>query len=121
MSPAAPAAAGLGGRSWTPSSSCMLYRMVGWAALSPVSRRAVYRGVAEVSVYVAGRARRRGVGRALLDALIELYVIQVGGLGGAESGVPARCLPGRGGRERVCRRPRPPPRGWAGAPGRPHR
>jgi phosphinothricin acetyltransferase len=45
--------------------------MAGWAALSPVSRRAVYRGVAEVSVYVANSARRRGVGRALLGALLE--------------------------------------------------
>jgi phosphinothricin acetyltransferase len=44
--------------------------MAGWAALSPVSRRAVYRGVAEVSVYVAQSARRRGVGRALLGALL---------------------------------------------------
>jgi phosphinothricin acetyltransferase len=45
--------------------------MSGWAALSAVSRRAVYRGVAEVSVYVADSARRRGVGRALLGALLE--------------------------------------------------
>jgi len=45
--------------------------MLGWAALSPVSRRRVYRGVAEVSVYVSGRARRQGVGTALLIALIE--------------------------------------------------
>ena len=44
--------------------------MLGWAALSPVSRRAAYRGVAEVSVYVANSARRRGVGRALLSALM---------------------------------------------------
>lgn len=43
--------------------------VVGWAALSPVSRRAVYRGVAEVSLYVAAGARRRGVGRTLLDEL----------------------------------------------------
>jgi phosphinothricin acetyltransferase len=42
----------------------------GWAALSPVSRRHVYRGVAEDSVYVAGRARGRGVGRALLGELV---------------------------------------------------
>lgn len=43
----------------------------GWAALSPVSMRRVYAGVAEVTVYVAERAWRRGVGRALLEALIE--------------------------------------------------
>jgi phosphinothricin acetyltransferase len=45
--------------------------VLGWAALSPVSRRRVYRGVAEVSVYVSGRVRRKGVGTALLTALIE--------------------------------------------------
>src|SRR5678816_3028256 len=91
MSPAAPAAAGLGGRSWTPSSSCMLYRLVGWAALSPISRRAVYRGVAEVSVYVAGRARRRGVGRALLDALIERA--EAAGLWTLQAGIFAENVP----------------------------
>jgi L-amino acid N-acyltransferase YncA len=45
--------------------------VVGWAALSAVSKRSCYRGVAEVGIYVAARARRRGVGRALLEALIE--------------------------------------------------
>ena len=45
--------------------------VVGWAALSPVSTRCVYRGVAEVSVYVAASARGKGVGRVLLSALIE--------------------------------------------------
>jgi L-amino acid N-acyltransferase YncA len=45
--------------------------VVGWAALSPVSSRCVYRGVAEVSVYVAEAARGAGVGRILLRALIE--------------------------------------------------
>lgn len=46
-------------------------QILGWAALSPVSTRRVYQGVAEVSVYVAESARGRGVGRALLLALIE--------------------------------------------------
>jgi L-amino acid N-acyltransferase YncA len=45
--------------------------ILGWAALSPVSARAVYAGVAEVSVYVAATARGRGIGKALLQALIE--------------------------------------------------
>ncbi len=44
--------------------------ILGWAALSPVSRRAVYAGVAEASVYVRGESRRAGVGRTLLEALI---------------------------------------------------
>jgi phosphinothricin acetyltransferase len=43
----------------------------GWAALSPVSMRRVYAGVAEVSVYVAEQARGRGLGKMLLRALIE--------------------------------------------------
>ena len=41
-----------------------------WEALAPASGRCAFRGVAQNSVYVAGRARGRGVGRALLDALI---------------------------------------------------
>jgi len=45
--------------------------ILGWAALSGVSSRCVYVGVAEVSIYVAGRARGRGIGLALLSALIE--------------------------------------------------
>ena len=45
--------------------------ILGWAALSPVSSRRVYAGVAEVSLYVAGHARGRGVGTRLLSALIE--------------------------------------------------
>jgi phosphinothricin acetyltransferase len=44
--------------------------VVGWAALSGTSDRCCYRGVAEVSVYVAAAARGRGVGKALLDAVI---------------------------------------------------
>lgn len=42
----------------------------GWAALSPVSSRPVYAGVAEVSVYVAEPVRGQGVGRRLLAALV---------------------------------------------------
>jgi phosphinothricin acetyltransferase len=45
--------------------------VAGWAALGRVSDRCAYEGVAEVSVYVSAAARGRGVGRRLLDALIE--------------------------------------------------
>jgi phosphinothricin acetyltransferase len=44
--------------------------VIGWAALSPVSRRKVYAGVAEVSVYVGDGARGRGVGKRLLEELV---------------------------------------------------
>lgn len=44
--------------------------LLGWAALSRVSARRVYAGVAEVSIYVAAAARGRGVGRALLAHLV---------------------------------------------------
>ena len=45
--------------------------VVGWAALSPVSSRPGYAGVAEVSIYVATLVREIGIGKALLQALIE--------------------------------------------------
>jgi len=45
--------------------------VLGWAALSPVSKRHVYRGVAEVTVYVSENAQGQGIGRALLEALID--------------------------------------------------
>ena len=45
--------------------------VLGWAAASPVSGRCVYAGVVEDSVYVAQAARGRGVGRALLAALVD--------------------------------------------------
>jgi phosphinothricin acetyltransferase len=45
--------------------------VIGWAALSPVSARAVYAGVAEVSVYVSAQGRGQGIGTTLLERLIE--------------------------------------------------
>ncbi len=44
--------------------------IAGWAALTPVSGRCVYAGVAEVSVYVGEAFRGRGIGQDLLQALI---------------------------------------------------
>jgi L-amino acid N-acyltransferase YncA len=43
----------------------------GWAALAPVSARDCYRGVAEVSVYVASEQLGKGVGQELMTALVE--------------------------------------------------
>lgn len=62
--------------------------LAGWAALSPVSGRCVYAGVAEVSVYVSDAARGSGIGRRLLERLIEmteaegLWTLQAGILAG---------------------------------------
>jgi phosphinothricin acetyltransferase len=67
--------------------------VAGWAALSPVSSRCVYGGVAEVSVYVAERARGRGLGRALLASLVEaseragLWTLQAGVLAENEASI----------------------------------
>ena len=46
-------------------------KVIGWAALSSVSTRCVYSGVAEISLYIKSSARGVGVGKALLCALIE--------------------------------------------------
>jgi len=56
--------------------------LLGWAALSKVSNRCVYRGIAEVSIYVREDCRGQGVGAALLQQLIndseaaELWTLQ---------------------------------------------
>jgi phosphinothricin acetyltransferase len=58
--------------------------VAGWIAVIPYSRRPAYRGVGEESVYVAERARGQGVGRVLLEAVIEsaradgLWTLQAG-------------------------------------------
>jgi L-amino acid N-acyltransferase YncA len=58
--------------------------VLGWAALSPVSGRCVYAGVAEVSVYVAKLARGRKLGSRLLAALVaasekeDIWTLQAG-------------------------------------------
>ena len=46
-------------------------QIVGWIALIPVSSRRVYAGVAEISVYVAAEAQGRGVGKLLMQSLVE--------------------------------------------------
>ena len=59
--------------------------LVGWAALTPYSSRAVYGGVAEVSIYVAAAARGRGIGRALLQA--EVAASEAAGIWTLQAGV----------------------------------
>jgi L-amino acid N-acyltransferase YncA len=59
-------------------------QIIGWTALSPVSSRCVYAGVAEESVYIAAQAQGQGVGKALLQAVIAesekagIWTIQTG-------------------------------------------
>ena len=60
-------------------------RVLGWAAASAVSDRCVYAGVIEHSVYVDPAARGRGVGRALLDALLDSAA--AGGVWTVQSGI----------------------------------
>ncbi|MDA7717042.1 GNAT family N-acetyltransferase [bacterium] len=44
--------------------------LIGWAALSPASKREVYKGVAEISIYISENYRNLGVGKTLLTQLI---------------------------------------------------
>lgn len=59
-------------------------QVLGWAALSPVSPRRVYAGVAEDAIYIDPAASGRGVGEALLRALVHgaeaagVWTIQTG-------------------------------------------
>jgi L-amino acid N-acyltransferase YncA len=52
--------------------ACEDATIIGWAAVSPFSKRAVYAGVVENSLYVAASARGKGVGSALLEELIRV-------------------------------------------------
>ncbi|HST17629.1 MAG TPA: GNAT family N-acetyltransferase [Gaiellaceae bacterium] len=88
-------------------------QVTGWAALTPVSRRECYRGVAEVSVYVARAARGRGVGKALLRELVRradeagIWTIQAGILSGNDASVALHAACGFrvvGTRERIARK-----------------
>lgn len=45
--------------------------IVGWAALAPASKREIYKGVAEVSIYITSKYRNLGIGKLLLTKLIE--------------------------------------------------
>jgi L-amino acid N-acyltransferase YncA len=60
-------------------------QVVGWTALAPVSDRCAYAGVAEESIYVAPQAQGRGVGRALLTAV--LASAERGGIWTVQTGI----------------------------------
>ncbi len=59
-------------------------KVIGWAALTPVSGRCVYAGVAEVSVYIHPGYQRKGLGKKLMEELIfksedqNLWTLQAG-------------------------------------------
>jgi phosphinothricin acetyltransferase len=87
--------------------------VIGWAALAPYSDRSCYRGVAENSLYIARRARGRGVGRALLERLCQeaeaaqVWTIQAGILAANEASIALHAACGFrhvGVRERLARK-----------------
>lgn len=51
--------------------ACQGNKVLGWVALSPTSSRCVYSGVAEVSIYIGEKYRRLGIGKLLLEKLID--------------------------------------------------
>jgi L-amino acid N-acyltransferase YncA len=65
--------------------------ILGWAALSPVSSRRVYSGVAEVSVYISEKSRGKGVGKALMEALVSAS--EIAGIWTLQSGILAENRP----------------------------
>ena len=60
-------------------------QILGWAALSPVSTRKVYAGVAEVSIYVSSEVRGAGIGKSLLTTLV--HESERGGLWTLQAGI----------------------------------
>jgi L-amino acid N-acyltransferase YncA len=68
-------------------------QVAGWAALRPFSQRSVYRGVAEVTIYVALRYQGQGIGKQLLKKLIKesesagIWTLQAGIFPGNKSSI----------------------------------
>ncbi len=65
--------------------ACVDGSVRGWAALSPVSNRCVYAGVAELSIYVAAQARGGGLGKALMARMV--HESELEGIWTIEAGV----------------------------------
>lgn len=65
--------------------ACDRDEIIGWAALSPYSRREVYAGVAQVSIYVCAKIRGKGVGSILLQELIRIS--EAGGIWTLQAGI----------------------------------
>jgi L-amino acid N-acyltransferase YncA len=95
-------------------------RVLGWAAVSPVSARPAYAGVVEHSVYVAAEARGLGVGAALLQALAEsterdgIWTIQASVFPENEASLKLHLANGYvmvGRRQRIARMPHGPLKG----------